>query len=260
MVASSNGSPRRIRLGDGGRERGEVVIVDVLLHQDAFAGRAALAGVEEAGRERGLDRGVEIRVLEHHQRPVAAHLEQQLLARRPLGHAMTGGDRADEPDGRDAGVRGHLVAHHRARARHQVEGTRRQVGLADRSGERHRAHAGRRRRCQDDGVPAREGGREDLSGHRVRPVPRADDARHAARYAVARTLGCLRSRTAGSGPRRARRRPPPSRSTRSAPRPRRTPPPAAACPGPAPACAPSRPVGHRSPRRRGASPARGRRP
>ena len=82
------------------------------------------------------------------------------------------------------GVRGHLVADHGAGAGDEVEGTGRQVGLGDHLGERHRAHAGRGRRREDDRVPAREGGRNDLAGHRVRPVPRADDARHAARDPV----------------------------------------------------------------------------
>ena len=59
--------------------------MDAGLDEDALAGRAALAGVEEAGRERRRDGRVEVGVVEDDERPVAAHLEEQLLAGRARG-------------------------------------------------------------------------------------------------------------------------------------------------------------------------------
>ena len=95
----------------------EVLVLHVLVDEDPLARRAALPGVQEARDERRLDGRVEVAVLQDHERPVAAHLEQQLLAGGPLRHRVAGRDRADEPDGLRPGVRGDLVADDRARAR-----------------------------------------------------------------------------------------------------------------------------------------------
>ena len=66
----------------GGRleEPGDVLVVDVTVDQDVLPRRARLAGVQEARHERGLDRRLEVTVLADHQRAVAAHLQEQLLA------------------------------------------------------------------------------------------------------------------------------------------------------------------------------------
>ena len=104
------GVPQADLLLDRGGEPRHVLVMDGLVHQDPFAGRATLAGVQEARREGGGDRGIDIGVLQDHERPVATHLEQELLPGRSLGDAMPGGDRPDEPDGLRSGVRRDLVA------------------------------------------------------------------------------------------------------------------------------------------------------
>ena len=126
---------------------------------------------------------VEVGVVEHDERAVAAQLEHARLAGGRLGDLRPGLGRADEADAVRAGVAGDLVADDRARAGDQVEHARRQVGLGDALGERDRGDGGRRRRRPDDGVAARERRRDQLGRHRVRPVPRRDHADDAARPA-----------------------------------------------------------------------------
>ena len=84
--------------------------MDRAVDEHALAGGAALAGVQEAGGDRGLDGCVEVRVVEDHERPVAAHLEQLLLAGRALAICAPVLRRADEADRRDPRVPGDLVA------------------------------------------------------------------------------------------------------------------------------------------------------
>ena len=77
-------------------------VVDALGHDQARGGRAALAGREEGAVDGAFDRDLEIGVVEHDQRILAAHLELHLLHRvgRDAGCATlrAGGDRAGEGD------------------------------------------------------------------------------------------------------------------------------------------------------------------
>ena len=129
-----------------------------------------------------------------------------------------------------AGVRGDLVADHRARAGHHVEHAGRQARPREALGERGGTDvvAGRR---DTTALPSASAGRQDLRRHRVRPVPRADHADDAPRHAVEQDPLVRRRPTAASGPPCGWRRRRPCRSRRSAPRPRRAPRPRGACPG-----------------------------
>ena len=73
-------------LGDRAGQLLHVLVVDRAVHEDALAGRAALAGAQEAGHQRRLDGGVDVAVVEQHEWAVAAHLQQRRLARRGRGH------------------------------------------------------------------------------------------------------------------------------------------------------------------------------
>ena len=172
--------PLRDRVG----QLRQVLVLHVLVDEEPFARRAALPGVEERGDQGGLDRLVEVAVLADHQRAVAAHLEQELLPRGPLGDRVTGRDRTDEADGLGSGVRGDLVADDGAGSGHQVHDPRRQVGGLDALGEPNRADRGRGRRSPHHGVPVGDRRSQDLPRHRVGPVPGADDRDDAPRHAL----------------------------------------------------------------------------
>ena len=57
-------------------------VVDRVLHEQAVRADAGLAGVAVLRRDRALHRRVQIRIVEHDERRVAAELERQLLHRR----------------------------------------------------------------------------------------------------------------------------------------------------------------------------------
>ena len=71
-------------------------VVDALRHDQPRRGRAALAGGEERAVDGAFDRDLQVGVVEHDQRVLAAHLELELLHRlaRDAG-------RGDLPAGRD---------------------------------------------------------------------------------------------------------------------------------------------------------------
>ena len=154
-----------------------------LVHQDPLARRAALARAQEARRERRLDRGRDVGVVHHDERPVAAHLEQRRLAGRRGGDQRARRGRADEGDAGEARVARDLVADDRARPGDEVEDARRKVGVDDRASQLAGADRRRGRRRPDDGVARGERGRDQLGGHRVGPVPRADHPDRPARAA-----------------------------------------------------------------------------
>jgi hypothetical protein len=62
------------RLDPGGQRLHEFV-VDILRDDDAARGRATLTGAEERAIECALDGAIEVAVIEHDQRILAAHLE-----------------------------------------------------------------------------------------------------------------------------------------------------------------------------------------
>src|SRR5579875_2383222 len=106
-----------------------------LVDQQALAGGAALSGAEKAGAERGPRGRVEIGVLEHHERAVAAHLEQQTLAGGAARNAQAGLSRADEADGCDLRMGDKLLSDDRPGAAEEVEDAGRELGLGDAFGQ-----------------------------------------------------------------------------------------------------------------------------
>ena len=71
------------------------------LDDEARRRRAALAGLVEGAVEGGRDRDVEIGIVQHDERVLAAHFELELGAARGAGHGDLGAglDRAGEGDG-----------------------------------------------------------------------------------------------------------------------------------------------------------------
>ena len=104
-------------LRDEPRELRDELLAHVAVHEQALARGAALAGAEEAGGDRRLRGEVEVGVVEHDDRAVAAELEHGGLARGGLGDLPARLGRADEPDAVRARVARDLVADARARAR-----------------------------------------------------------------------------------------------------------------------------------------------
>ena len=98
-------------------QRADEVVADRLVDEQQLAGRAALPGAQEAGHDRGLGGGLDVGVVHHDERAVAAHLEQLRLARRAPRDVQAGRGRADEADAGDVRVADELVADLRARGR-----------------------------------------------------------------------------------------------------------------------------------------------
>ena len=155
------------------------------MDEESLASRAALPRAEERGDKARLGRSGDVGVLEHDHRPVAAELEQHRLPGCPRRHLQPGLDGADEADRVRSRAPGDLVADDGTPARDHREDTGWELGVHDALRKLHGADRGRRGGSPDDGVPGCERGREELGGHRVRPVPRRDHADDAARDAVA---------------------------------------------------------------------------
>jgi hypothetical protein len=106
--------------------------VDTGRDEDPFAGRAALARVQEAGGKRPRHRGIDVGVVENDERPVAAHLEEKILAGRSGGNGSSGLDRADKADRRGSRIDGDLVTDRRPGPGDHVEDARREIRFGDR--------------------------------------------------------------------------------------------------------------------------------
>ena len=89
-------------------------VVDAFLHEQAVGADAGLPGVAVLARDRALHGGVEIRVVEHDERRVAAELERHLLQRAgALRHQLLADlGRAGERELAHDRVRRHLAADH----------------------------------------------------------------------------------------------------------------------------------------------------
>ena len=103
--------PHRERVGRGHHPLDERV-VDPGGDDQPAGGGAALAGRVEGALDGAVDGDVEVGVVEHDQRVLAAHLEldARAAASGGLGDARPGLDRAGEADGIDAGVLDERVA------------------------------------------------------------------------------------------------------------------------------------------------------
>ena len=109
------------------------------VHEEELARSAALSGAQEGRRHRGLHRLIDVRVVEHDQWPVPAHLEEERLAGRPLRDLVAGLRRADESDRVGARARDDLVSDDAARPGDQVEHSHGQLGIDDALGQLDRA-------------------------------------------------------------------------------------------------------------------------
>ena len=238
-VFLSSGSPRR-SVAMRVLQRGDDLLGDRLLHEQARAGAADVALVEEDAVDDALDGLVERRVVEDDVGGLAAELEAQALGR--AGDAaldqLADLGRARERDLVDAVVLDERLPD-RGAAGDDVDDAGRQVALGDDLGERERRQRRRLGGLEHDGVARRER-RRDLPGrHQQREVP-GDDLRRRRRSGAAtgrspraracrpsrrsrrsarRRAGCRRRATRGSAcrcratrARRARGRAPGSRA------------------------------------------------
>ena len=79
MVDVASPSRRDDELCDSVLQRGDELVEDAGLHEDAVGADAGLARVAELRRHRARDRLLEVGVIEDDERRVAAELERQLL-------------------------------------------------------------------------------------------------------------------------------------------------------------------------------------
>jgi ParB family chromosome partitioning protein len=78
---------RRVQLPDGDGELCGECVVDRVLHEHAVRAHAGLAGVSILRDDRALHCGIQIRIVEHDERRIAAELQRELLHRpRALRH------------------------------------------------------------------------------------------------------------------------------------------------------------------------------
>ena len=164
-------------------QRVDEVVVDLVLHQQPGAGRADLAGVEEDGGQRVVERDLEVGVGEDDVGVLAAQLEGDLLhGGRGRGHdAPAGLQPAGEGDQVDPGVLGEQRARLGSGTEHQVADAGRQPGLLEQP---HQVDARVRRqlaRLEHEGVAGGQAGRDLPAGLEQRVVPGRDQPADAER-------------------------------------------------------------------------------
>ena len=166
------------RLGLGGEALDEGV-GDLLVDDDALGRHADLALVGEGAEGRGVDGLVEIGVVEHDQRRLAAQLQQhglQVLGAR-LGDDLADARGAGEVDAPHGRVRDQRVDHGAGvlgRVGHDVDHARREARLAEDAADqpvRARAHLGG---LEHHGVAAGERHGDGAHAEDDRRVPRRD--------------------------------------------------------------------------------------
>ena len=119
--------------------RGESV-VDLVVHKETVRANAGLSCVAILGDDRAVGRGVEIGVVEHDERRIAAELERNLLdRRRHLLHQLPSDlGRAGERELAHRGIRAHFAADLARVSRDDVEHARREARAMGELGERQR--------------------------------------------------------------------------------------------------------------------------
>ena len=155
--------------------------MDAFGHDHAAAGRAALAGGEKAAVDGRAHGHVQVGIVQHHKRVLAAHLQLHLgtPAHAGGGHALASADGAGKAHARDALVFEQHSAHFRATAHHQVEHARRQACAVQDVGQR----PGRARHhfsgLEHHGVAVGQGWGNFPGGDGDGEVPGGDQADHA---------------------------------------------------------------------------------
>ena len=159
------------------------LVVDLVLGVEAVGADAGLAHVAVFRDDGAFDRGIDIGVVEHHERRVAAELEAELLHADGglLIEDLADFGRAGEADEAHGGMFAQHLADRRRIAGEDVEHALRHAGLF---GERHQRQRGQRRFIGGLEHHGAAGGerRRDFSGdHRAREIPRRDRAADADR-------------------------------------------------------------------------------
>src|SRR4051812_6212550 len=136
------------------RQRGHELVVNSFSDDEPAGSRAALSGREERALQRHVHRDVEVRVIEHHLRVLAAHLELHLCEARGavLRDALSGGDGAGKAHGVDFRRGGQRLADDGAAAHHQIEDSGGHTGAREDVGERPCAAGNQVRRLEDDAI------------------------------------------------------------------------------------------------------------
>ena len=173
---------------DGGVEARDELVVDGVLHEDPVGRDAGLAGVAELARDRALDRGVEICVVEDEERGVAAELERDLLhGAGALRHQeLSDLGRPGEGELADGRVRRQLAADHRrvlCVAGDDLEHALWNTGLLGELDERERRERRLLGRLDHDRAADGERRRRLARDHRGGEVPRRDPGGDADRLA-----------------------------------------------------------------------------
>ncbi len=170
-----------VQLGHAGHEG----VVERALDVGAGGGGAVLAAVDQGGGDGAVRRGVEVGVVEDHERGLAAEFQVGALDGRggEFGDPLADRGGAGEGDHRDVRVRHQVLARDPARAGDDVDHAVRDAGQGAGPGEHQRGQRGQLGRLEDDGVAGRDR-REDLpGGHLERVVPGRDRTDHADRLA-----------------------------------------------------------------------------
>ena len=160
-------------------------LVDAVLHQQAVRAHAGLPGVAVLGRDRARDRGVEVGVVEHDERRVAAELERHLLHRlRALRHQQLADlGRAGERQLAHARIAVSTPPISRAGPVSTLNTPAGMPARCGELGERERGVGRLRRRLADDRAAGGERGRDLARDHRRREIPRRDRGDDADRLA-----------------------------------------------------------------------------
>ena len=161
---------------DGVGQLGDEGVVNPVLRIDAVGADAGLAHVAEFRGDRAVDRGVDIGVVEHDERRVAAELEPDLLHRpRRLAHEeLADLGRAGEADEAHRRMLAHRLADGGRIAGQHVEDARRKAGADGELGQRQRRQRRLRRRLDHRRAADRQGGGDLAGDHRGREIPRRD--------------------------------------------------------------------------------------
>ncbi len=151
-------------------------VVHAFLHQQAIGADAGLAGVAVLRGDRALHGGVEVGVVEHDERRVAAELQRNLLERAGalLHQLLADLGRAREGELAHPRVRGHLAADRGGGTGDYAEHAFRDAGAVGELGHGERGVGRLHRGLADEGATGGECGTRLARDHRRREVPGRD--------------------------------------------------------------------------------------
>ena len=154
-------------------------------HDQPRRSRAALSGRIVRALHGDVDRHLQIRIVEHHERVLAAHFELHFgePRARVLRNRPSRADRPREADGGDIRMVDDRVSHDGTGARHEIEHARRDAGLVQDLGERPCTSGRPLRGLEHDGVPIGQRGRDLPRGNGNREIPGRDQTDDADRLA-----------------------------------------------------------------------------